>query len=106
MHISFGSRKLGKVFEQERLLNRDYGIERAKTIRKLMSYLASQPNLGIFESEPLKSFTGFHSLKGNRNGQFAMTVTANYRLTIEANGTFPSLDCVDSITIIGVEDYH
>ena len=57
MHISFGSRKLGKVFEQERLLNRDYGIERAKTIRKLMSYLVSQPNLGIFESEPLKSFT-------------------------------------------------
>lgn len=42
---------------------------------------------------------GFHALKGNRKGEFAMAVTRNWRLTFTR---------VDSRTIgqVNLEDYH
>ena len=41
---------------------------------------------------------GFHPLKGNRKGEFALTVTGNYRLTFK----FQAGDVFD----VNLEDYH
>jgi proteic killer suppression protein len=41
---------------------------------------------------------GFHSLKGDRKGEYAITVTANYRLTFR----FEKGDVMD----LNLEDYH
>jgi plasmid maintenance system killer protein len=41
----------------------------------------------------------FHPLKGNRTGQYAMTLTGNYRLIIERVEE-------DRVRIMDVEDYH
>lgn len=41
---------------------------------------------------------GFHSLKGDRKGEYALTVTANYRLTFR----FENNDVLD----LNLEDYH
>ena len=41
---------------------------------------------------------GFHSLKGDRKGEYALTVTANYRLTFR----FENSDVLD----LNLEDYH
>jgi proteic killer suppression protein len=40
-----------------------------------------------------------HPLKGNRAGQFSMTLTGNYRLVIEKVQE-------DKVRIMDVEDYH
>jgi len=40
-----------------------------------------------------------HSLKGNRTGQYSMTLTGNYRLIIEKVQE-------DKVRIMDVEDYH
>ena len=40
-----------------------------------------------------------HPLRGDRAGQFTMTLTGNYRLIIEPIGE-------DAVRILGVEDYH
>ncbi len=40
-----------------------------------------------------------HPLKGNRAGQYAMTLTGNYRLIVERMSE-------DKVRILGVEDYH
>ena len=40
-----------------------------------------------------------HTLKGNRTGQYSMTLTGNYRLIIEKVQE-------DKVRIIDVEDYH
>ena len=40
-----------------------------------------------------------HSLREDRAGQYAMTLTGNYRLIIERIGE-------DTVRIMGVEDYH
>jgi len=42
--------------------------------------------------------TGFHPLKGNRKGQYSLTVTANWRLVFEFDG--------EAFTQIDLEDYH
>ncbi len=41
---------------------------------------------------------GFHALKGSRKGEYALTVTANYRLTFR----FENSDVLD----LNLEDYH
>ena len=41
---------------------------------------------------------GLHSLKGDRRGEYALTVTANYRLTFR----FENSDVLD----LNLEDYH
>jgi proteic killer suppression protein len=41
---------------------------------------------------------GFHTLKGDRKGEYALTVTANYRLTFRFNNG----DVLD----LNLEDYH
>jgi proteic killer suppression protein len=41
---------------------------------------------------------GFHPLKGDRKGEYAITVTANYRLTFR----FENEDVLD----LNLEDYH
>jgi len=40
-----------------------------------------------------------HPLKGNRAGQFSMTLTGNYRLVVEKVQE-------DKVRIMDVEDYH
>jgi len=41
---------------------------------------------------------GFHPLKGDRKGEFAITVTGNYRITFK----FEAGDVFD----VNLEDYH
>jgi toxin HigB-1 len=41
---------------------------------------------------------GFHALKGDRKGEYALTVTGNYRLTFR----FENSDVLD----LNLEDYH
>ena len=48
--------------------------------------------------QDLKGASGFHPLKGDRAGTYAMTVTRNYRLTFR----FDNRDVTD----VDFEDYH
>ena len=41
----------------------------------------------------------FHPLKGNRTGQYAITLSANYRLIVEKIRE-------DKVNILDMEDYH
>ena len=53
---------------------------------------------GIADLKDCRGVMGFHALKGNRTGTYAMTVTANWRLTFRWNGK--------DVTDIDYEDYH
>ncbi len=45
-----------------------------------------------------RNFFGFHALKGDRKGQFAMTVSRNWRITFTFDGP--------DVEIIDLEDYR
>ena len=53
---------------------------------------------GIADPKDCQGVMGFHPLKGERAGAYAMTVTANWRLTFKWNGK--------DVTDIDYEDYH
>jgi len=89
---SFKSRVLQALWEK----NRTKGIDpkSVKKIRRILSALnaATKP-----EDMRLPGFN-FHGLKGNRKGQFAVTVRANYRIVFEwKDGEAVKVD---------EEDYH
>ena len=54
---------------------------------------------GTFEELGVPPNYDFHALKGNRKGEFAMTVTKNWRLT------FTKMD-EQTIADLDLEDYH
>ncbi len=52
----------------------------------------------IHDLEDCLGVRGFHPLKGERSGTYAMKVTANYRITFKWDG--------QNIYDIDLEDYH
>jgi proteic killer suppression protein len=72
------------------------GILQPERLRDMLTFIARAGGLDDLVAPP--NF-GFHALKGDRAGTFAMTVTRNYRLTFVM---------VDDRTIadLDLEDYH
>ena len=66
-----------------------------KYIQRLAILRATDDFSQLFGHRALR----LHPLKGDRAGQFAMTLTGNCRLIIEKVKD-------DKVRIIGVEDYH
>ena len=66
---------------------------------RLMDMIAYIDAAGRFEELMIPPNFGFHALKGNRKGVFAMTVTKNWRLT------FTRYDD-QTIADLDLEDYH
>lgn len=72
------------------------GVLQADRVRDMLAFIAQS---GSFDELAVPPNFGFHALKGDRAGTFAMTVTRNYRLTFIK---------IDEQTIAGLdlEDYH
>ena len=51
------------------------------------------------DPDSLRGLFGFHALAGNRKGEYAMTVTKNWRLTFRIDETGAAVG-------LNLEDYH
>lgn len=98
MDVQFRNRRLQKAFESEKQAIRNWGPDVGP------SYVATVHFLGSVESMddlPSFAFLRFHALRGNRAGQFAVSLTGKWRLVLTAD------DDDDAIAVVwGVEDYH
>jgi plasmid maintenance system killer protein len=106
MEVHFKTPKMKKIFQDSKSLNRKYGDERGRRLQKLISWIRAALSLREFDSTPLKVLTDFHALQADRLGQYAMSVTGNYRLIFEALEPTSLLEYIKEIKILGVEDYH
>lgn len=110
MVIHYRTRKLEKELTNPRELSKSYG-QLAKKISLRLSELRAADTLAIMATLPQARC---HELTGDREGQFAVDVSGNYRLIFE-----PDHDPVPvkgdggidwtSITIISIQeidDYH
>lgn len=72
------------------------GIIEADRVRNMLAFIDAA---GSFDELAVPPNFGFHALKGDRKGAYAMTVTRNWRLTFIK---------VDERTIaeLDLEDYH
>ncbi len=113
MDIQFKSRKLEKQLSQDKEMQKAYGSNRSKHLRRVMVSLSAAPNLGIF-APPYSPPNRCHELTDNRKGTISIDLDGPYRLLFEPiNDPLPTLPDggldwggVTAIKILGVEDTH
>ncbi len=76
--------------------NSDRRVMEAQRLLDMLTFIAAATSIEELGTPP--NF-GFHELKGDRKGTFAMTVTRNWRMTftMPSGGTVADMD---------LEDYH
>jgi proteic killer suppression protein len=96
VEIDFSSNRLANASVSLSEASRLFGIPVGrKYIQRLAVLRATERFSHLYGHRALR----FHPLKGNRVGQYSMTLTGNYRLVIERVKE-------DKVRILGVEDYH
>ncbi|WP_332029941.1 type II toxin-antitoxin system RelE/ParE family toxin [Kaistella sp.] len=110
MKIEYKTHKLKKSFSDSRAIAKSYGT-RAKNVKKRLEELIAAPHLMDISMLPQANL---HELKTPRKGEFAVDISANYRITfVPANDPIPlkedgglDLQRITEIKINSVEDYH
>lgn len=113
MDIQFKSRKLEKQLSKEKEMQKTFGSQRSKHLRRVMMSLWAAPTLAIF-APPYSPPNRCHELTGNKKGILSIDLDGPYRLLFEPiNDPLPTLPdggldwCgVTAIKILGVEDTH
>ena len=96
MELEFASNRLTKAGTSLSEAGRLFGVPIGrKYIQRLAILRATDKFSHLYGYQALR----MHPLKGNRAGQYSITLTGNYRLIIEKVQE-------DKICIIDVEDYH
>ncbi|MBI2287675.1 MAG: type II toxin-antitoxin system RelE/ParE family toxin [Chloroflexi bacterium] len=96
MELEFASSRLNSASVSLSEASRLFGVPIGrKYIQRLAVLRATDKFSQLYGHKALR----LHSLKGNRAGQYAITLTGNYRLIIEKVEE-------DKVRIIDVEDYH
>lgn len=110
MQIYYASNRLKKQFSNASEIKKTFGVN-AKRVAARLADIESAPNLAMFMQLPAANC---HALSGDRKGEWAVTISANYRLIFEiAHDPLPlkENDSVDTIRvtdirITGTTDYH
>ena len=96
MKIEFSSSRLADASVSLAEAGRLFGVPIGrKYIQRLAVLRATDKFTQLYGHRALR----LHPLKGNRTGQYAITLTGNYRLIIERVEE-------DRVCIMDVEDYH
>jgi len=96
VEIEFSSNRLAKASVSLPEASRLFGVPIGrKYIQRIAVLRATETFTQLYGHRALR----FHPLKGNRAGQYSMTLTANYRLIV---GKVQE----DTVRIMEVEDYH
>lgn len=96
MKIEFATNRLADASVSLSEASRLFGIPIGrKYIQRLAVLRATDKFTQLYGLRALR----LHPLKGDRAGQYSITLTGNYRLTIEKVEE-------DQVRIIDVEDYH
>jgi len=111
MDIVFKSRKLEKLFLEEKALVRKWGPEQAEKIKLRLTQLIAAENLETLRTLPQMRA---HELSGNRAGEISLDIKHPYRLLVKPDYENPprkddgGLDWrkITKIKILGVVDTH
>ena len=96
MEIEFSSNRLSNASISLSEASSLFGIPTGrKYIQRLAVLRAIEKFNQLYGLQALR----LHPLKGNRAGQYAITLTGNYRLIIEKIKE-------DTVRVVNVEDYH
>ena len=110
MKISFKTKRLARELSDLNEIKKAFG-DRAKKVNQRMAELCSAASLADMTTIPAACF---HQLTEDRRGQFAVTISNNYRIIFiaacepvprKADGGY-LLEAICEIKIVEVTDYH
>jgi proteic killer suppression protein len=108
--ITYKTNKLERQLTVAKEMQKAFGTM-AKKVNQRMKELRASSNLEVMKTIPAANC---HELKGDRQGEFAVNISGNYRIIFEPDhDPLPlkednSIDCIRiiDIRILGTEDYH
>ena len=111
MDVAFTRQKLGKTFNSEKALKREFGDRMARVIAMRMAVLKNARTLSLV---PVTKPEWCHELRDDGDEQYAVDLVHPYRLVFEPNhDPMPrkedggiDTDQVTAIKIVEVIDYH
>lgn len=111
MDIVFKTKKLEKICNSQKLLQKEFGHEQAKKIRQRLDELSAAEVLEDISHLPPPRC---HELSGNMKGRFSVDLRQPYRLIFEADKNPPpvkndggiDITKITAIRVLGVEDTH
>ena len=96
MELDFTSNRLKDAAISLSEASRLFGVPIGRKYIQRLAILRAVENFSqLYGFQALR----LHPLKGNRTGQYAITLTGNYRLIVEKKRE-------DKVNIMEVEDYH
>jgi plasmid maintenance system killer protein len=110
MKIAYKNNKIRKQLSSATEIKKAFGTN-AKRVGQRMEEIESSPNLAVLQQIPAANC---HPLTGERNGEWAVDISANHRLIFQldhdpipenTDGSVNSLIVTD-IIVIGMTDYH
>ena len=110
MKIEYRKNKLKKQLSNASEIKKAFGVNARKVTSRLDDIISS-PNLAVLIQIPAANC---HSLSGDRRGEWALDISANYRLIFEITHN-PILETEDGsinillvtdICILEIVDYH
>ena len=107
MILTYSSKKLEKICTNEKEMRKQRG-DVAKRLRLRINALEAFATLGkVVENDPLGAW---HPLHGDREGQWAGKLSANYRLIIipQSGGSIEIVEVLQATDakVQDIEDYH
>lgn len=113
MHVEYEDSKVQKFFEDlndvknsKNLMKKEIGLDMTKAVKRKYNQIISFTSFAAL----LESRIGkIEPLTGDKEGNYSLHITANYRLIIVPNTdnrSVESLTVCDTIIIKGVIDYH
>jgi plasmid maintenance system killer protein len=108
--VRFGNNKLAKQLENASAIKKSFG-EMAKKVSMRLDDIRAAPNLAVLKQIPQAAC---HELKGDRAGEWAVSISGNHRMIFELDhNPIPLKEdggideiVITAIVVTGTEDYH
>ena len=106
MVLEFKTSKLKKQCENPKVAQKDFGIQIGNKLTQRVNELKASKSLD--DIAKMHMFNGFHSLSGDRGGEFAVTLVHPHRLvfTVKDKNTENLYDNIKFLRIEEVTDYQ
>jgi plasmid maintenance system killer protein len=108
--VRFTNNKFARQLENASAIKKSFGVM-AKKVSMRMDDIRAAPNLAVLKQIPQ---AGCHALKGDRAGEWAVSISGNHRLIfvlghdpipLKQDGSIDEIMITD-IVITDTEDYH
>ena len=107
MQFEYKDEKVRKIFCDAKTLQRKVGLEMGRKIKQRMNQLEAAENFNQYLTKI--SLGKPHSLGGDLENCFGISITANYRIVVEPLETELDMESLKNCKILnikGVLDYH